>query len=46
MRTYTKKNQYKTILYFFFVQVIRLYFYPVDMRSKYTVVNTGRVRYS
>ncbi len=31
---------------FFFVQVIHLYFYPVDMRSKYNMVKTGRVKYS
>jgi hypothetical protein len=31
---------------FFFVQVIRLFFYPVDMQSKYNMVKTGQVKYS
>ncbi len=31
---------------FFFVPVIRLDFYPVDMPSKYNMVNTGRLKYS
>jgi hypothetical protein len=29
-----------------FVQVIRLYFYPVDMRSKYIMVKPGWAKYS
>ncbi len=33
-------------LAFLFVQVIQLYFYPVDMRSKYNMGKTGRVKYS
>jgi hypothetical protein len=31
---------------FFFVQVIRLYIYPVDMQRKYNMVKTGWVKYS
>jgi hypothetical protein len=35
------KEEVKT---FFFVQVIRVHFYTVDMRSKYNMVKTGRVK--
>ncbi len=34
------------IFFFLFFQVIRLYFYPVDLRSKYNMVKTGRVQNS
>jgi hypothetical protein len=36
----------KRKLFFFFFQMIRLYFYPVDLRSKYNMVKTGPVKYS